>query len=1691
MKRKAKRYFSVAVAATLFAGSVVNTTTLPVMAQEIGASAQIELTQQDVEALTGGVSYARTSVHDPSIIPDGNGNYYIFGSHMGVSKTGDLQNWVSVTGESLSSTLFGNANGEVVSYAEAFTENAYTGAVTVLDSEGNPYEVDLGSYDAAAWIGDNTVAGNMWAPDIIYNEAMGKWCMYMSLNGATWNSSIVLMTSDNIEGPYVYQGPVVFSGFSTSDSSKSFKNTDLELVIGEQEELPAKYQKIADSSWGTYWPHAIDPAVFYDETGNLWLVYGSWSGGIYVLELDENTGLRDYTVTYEDTFDALGASVTSDPYFGKKIAGGYYVSGEGAYVEHIGNYYYLFVSYGFYSPDGGYNMRVFRSETPDGPYVDASGNSAIFNKYIMNYSSTSTTNNYGVKLMGNYKWDTMDEAEVAQGHNSAFVDADGKAYVVYHTKFADGTVGHEVRVHQLFMSEDGWLVAAPYEYAGETLSATGYSVDAVAGQYGVIAHDYQVDYADLEYITPENIVLHEDGTITGAYEGTWSMQAGSPYATLVLNGTEYQGVFTEQVITGSNIKTMCFTVVSDAGLCIWGSGEPTDDAIVAQNAVNAVVSIPENTYANLDLATEGLNGAVISWSSDKPEVLSAEGVVTRPAEDTVVTLTETISKGNYFFERKHIVTVKAAAQNSEEALVVASYFTNEAVDLSQHLAGTLSVSNPFYAKTNYGIDVSNGVTIEFDAVATGDVHMLGTIFSFMADAGANGRMYFTPGSYFGYNADGGYFDANMKNFGLVEDYIGESAHVAINITDAGFAVSVNGEVVYTEEILTTENGAGSVTDYSKVLDWLRNSADTLYFGHGSWWNAAGFDEANILLSNVVCSVAPVDAPAADDETADSVYYTKDEVVLATNADLTIEANPFYGKNVERIYMEYTINMAEGAAQNGWDGIFSFYNSATTGRISIQTAPYLCFNNAAGGWMDVNQPGAAGATNEAPAMAAGTEYQVTISVDAKGIVMTVNGEELAISVNGAGADYEDIVEYIATCDQLTWGVGQAQSSYWFTELCTLTDIKLASSENAEAGDEEVVVNTNPQILADTVVLGTNADINTIANPFMNAEFDAVTISYTINFSEAAIKTGWDGLFSFYNSVTGGRVSIQSAPYICYNDMAGKWMDINQPGTTLADYGIVAGVDYDFDIVITEDAVKMYINGVQIAITEVGSGATYADMIAFIGTCDQFTWGVGQATTAFWWTELCTLTDVSITSKVPTTLVYENAGYTMDAVNYCEVIANPYYGQELERLYLEYTINFAATAAKNGWDGIFSFYNSTTGGRVSVQSAPYICYNDMVGNWMDINQPGAGGDNAAAFAATGEDVRITIDITKDAIVMTANGAVLAVAEAGSGATYADLLAFISECDQLTLGVGEGATAFWWSELATIRDLTMAPVVVNAQAADASMGTVSVTGTGAAATLTAVPAAYHEFLGWYAGNVLISTENTVAVSVCENVTLTAQFKKIPYAVSYEVTSAYGDYLQGAVTIRNISGETLNNWSASFDYIGGTITALWGATFVSQNGTAVVVSAPSWDKELADGEEITIGFTVKLDEADVAPVFANAAVIGKKAAPIAESTYKVALNDVSSWPCGYSKNIVIENVGVEAIESWTLEFDFADEIASIWNAEIISHEGNHYVISNCGYNADIAVNVPMTIGFIGTPANGAEESTAELSNVVLKGLK
>ena len=438
------------------------------------------------------------SVHDPSILRVGD-TYYIYGSHMAAASSPDLLSWkIIASGYRAKNTVFGQIYDV---YDEAF---AYAGSPTSL----------IPTDDAA------NGGEHVWAPDVIYNEAMGKYVMYYCTT-STWNASnLCYAFSDTPEGPFVWQGAFIYSGYD----KETIYQTDIMDYVDEDYAL-STYLKGSSYRYEN-WPNAIDPTIFYDEDGKMWLVYGSWSGGIFLLEVDEATGLPIHPAADPDN--------EVDPYYGKRLVGGGHESMEAPYIlwDENAGYYYLFVAYGALNRTGGYQIRVFRSEKPDGEYVDMAGNhlgSGMNNAY------------FGLKLSGNYMLPSLSKAYMATGHNSAFIDNDGKSYIVYHTRFDNGTEAHSPRVHQYLVNADGWPCMLPYQTQGETVSETGYDKNEVVGRYYMINQGTAID---AEIAKPVILYLNAGGKArTESEEGTWSMEDGTCYMTVTLGDRTYNGVF--------------------------------------------------------------------------------------------------------------------------------------------------------------------------------------------------------------------------------------------------------------------------------------------------------------------------------------------------------------------------------------------------------------------------------------------------------------------------------------------------------------------------------------------------------------------------------------------------------------------------------------------------------------------------------------------------------------------------------------------------------------------------------------------------------------------------------------------------------------------------------------------------------------------------------------------------------------------------------------------------------------------------------------------------------------------------------------------------------------------------------------------------------------------------------------------
>ncbi|AGB41661.1 beta-xylosidase [Halobacteroides halobius DSM 5150] len=445
------------------------------------------------------------SVHDPSVIKV-NGKYYIFGSHLGVAKSEDLINWQQV------------GNGW---------------------SKDNPIipnpEVEL--KEALEW--PNPDAETTWAKDVI--KLNDKYYLYFST--AHWESArsaIALATSNNIEGPYKYKG-ILLKKYENGEPSKELKGKPFDNSIH---------------------PGVIDPHLFFDAQGKLWMVYGSYSGGMYILEMNPNTGYPKPNQGY-----------------GKRIAGGNHAPMEGPHIRYNPQteYYYLFLSFGTLAADGGYNIRVARSKNPDGPYFDPQGhNMTKFIKKDINGRNWNNAEPYGAKLIGNFVFTESNLGYLSPGHNTTYYDKQsGKMYIIFHTRFPGHGSIHQVRVHQMLMNSRGWPVITPHRYNGETVKA--YSTKEVVGTYQYInhGHDIQATFGNPggDINLSKKIELNADGSITGAVKGTWKL-TGDYRVAITIDGETYHGAFLRQWDRGLKKNVMTFSALSDQGITIWGSQLP-------------------------------------------------------------------------------------------------------------------------------------------------------------------------------------------------------------------------------------------------------------------------------------------------------------------------------------------------------------------------------------------------------------------------------------------------------------------------------------------------------------------------------------------------------------------------------------------------------------------------------------------------------------------------------------------------------------------------------------------------------------------------------------------------------------------------------------------------------------------------------------------------------------------------------------------------------------------------------------------------------------------------------------------------------------------------------------------------------------------------------------------------------------
>ena len=166
-------------------------------------------------------------------------------------------------------------------------------------------------------------AGDFWAPECIFMN--GRYCLYYSCSTfGSRVSAIGLVTNVTLD-----------------PTSPNYNWVDQGEVI---------------STSATSAVNAIDPAVFRGTNNDVWFSYGSFFGGIRMLQLNASTG-KPLNGTSTQQFAVANGNV------------------EAACLTKRGSYYYLFINRGSCCNgiNSTYHILVGRSASPSGPFLDQTG----------------------------------------------------------------------------------------------------------------------------------------------------------------------------------------------------------------------------------------------------------------------------------------------------------------------------------------------------------------------------------------------------------------------------------------------------------------------------------------------------------------------------------------------------------------------------------------------------------------------------------------------------------------------------------------------------------------------------------------------------------------------------------------------------------------------------------------------------------------------------------------------------------------------------------------------------------------------------------------------------------------------------------------------------------------------------------------------------------------------------------------------------------------------------------------------------------------------------------------------------------------------------------------------------------------------------------------------------------------------
>lgn len=239
---------------------------------------------------------------------------------------------------------------------------------------------------------------DVWAPDIV--RVGGQFYLYYAVSSwGSFVSAVALATSPTL-----------------NPKDPAYHWTDRGVVV---------------RSDGVEDLNAIDPGVILAPDGTMWICYGSYHGTIQMIQLDPKTGLR---ISAKSPVSIVASA------------------SEAADIIFRDGYYYLFVNHGSccQGKNSGYNIRVGRSKTVTGPYVDRRGD--------------ALTKAPGTLFLAAH------DHRIGPGHFGRIVEDGAERFSLHYEADLTDDGRSTLGLRPLLWSVDGWPVA------GDTLGAGTYQI---------------------------------------------------------------------------------------------------------------------------------------------------------------------------------------------------------------------------------------------------------------------------------------------------------------------------------------------------------------------------------------------------------------------------------------------------------------------------------------------------------------------------------------------------------------------------------------------------------------------------------------------------------------------------------------------------------------------------------------------------------------------------------------------------------------------------------------------------------------------------------------------------------------------------------------------------------------------------------------------------------------------------------------------------------------------------------------------------------------------------------------------------------------------------------------------------------------------------------------------------------------